>query len=183
MRKTSISAEFIKKNVPLKRKRKMFIKQEQIPTTDQLYILDVDGDLRIGAAVIIKDVEGNEYSQGIFVIDYLGQELEVTVIDNVIVDILPVQTQEPSDETPAETAETDVDRLGFQKFANEITKRLDTLESKINSRFEKVADKMSVKSFVDKLENLALRFDKLEKSNLENSESLDVKKMRRKFNL
>lgn len=183
MRKTSISAEFIKKNVPLKRKRKMFIKQEQIPTTDQLYILDVDGDLRIGAAVIIKDVEGNEYSQGIFVIDYLGQELEVTVIDNVIVDILPVQTQEPSDETPAETAETDVDRLGFQKFANEITKRLDTLESKINSRFEKVADKMAVKSFVDKLENLALRFDKLEKSNLENSESLDVKKMRKKFNL
>lgn len=183
MRKTSISAGFIKKNVPLKRKRKMFIKQEQIPTTDQLYILDVDGDLRIGATVIIKDVEGNEYSQGIFVIDYLGQELEVTVIDNVIVDILPVQTQEPSDETPAETAETDVDRLGFQKFANEITKRLDTLESKINSRFEKVADKMAVKSFVDKLENLALRFDKLEKSNLENSESLDVKKMRKKFNL
>ena len=178
MRKT-ISAEFIRKNVPLKRKRKMFLKQEQIPTTDQLYILDVDGELRIGAYVIIKDVEGNEYSQGIFVIDYLGQELEVTVIDNVIVDILPV---EPSDETPAETDENST-TPDFQKFANEITKRLDTLESKINSRFEKVADKMAVKSFVDKLENLALRFDKLEKSNIENSENLDVKRMRKKFNL
>lgn len=144
MRKTSISAEFIKKNVPLKRKRKMFIKQEQIPTTDQLYILDVDGDLRIGATVVIKDVEGNEYSQGIFVIDYLGQELEVTVIDNVIVDILPVEAQSPSEETPAEnsTAETEM-----SKFEAEITKRLDTLESKINSQFEKVADKMAVKSF------------------------------------
>jgi len=180
MRKTSISAEFVKRNVPLKQKRKMFIKQEQIPTTDQLYILDVDGELRIGATVTITDTEGNEYSQGIFVIDYQGQELEITVIDNVITDILPVQTQEPSDET---SAETDVDRLGFQKFANEITKRLDTLESKINSQFEKVADKTAVKTFVDKLENLALRFDKLEKSNLENSECLDVKKMRKKFNL
>lgn len=180
MRKTSISAEFIKKNVPLKRKRKMFIKQEQIPTTDQLYILDVDGDLRIGAAVIIKDVEGNEYSQGIFVIDYLGQELEVTVIDNVIVDILPVQTQEPSDET---SAETDVDRHGFQKFANEITKRLDTLESKINSQFEKVVDKSTVSAFVDKLEKLAFKFDKFEKSTLENSENLELKQMRKKFNL
>lgn len=176
MRKTSISAEFIKKNVPLKQKRKMFMKQEQVPTVDQLYILDVDGELKIGATVIIKDAEGNEYSQGIFVISYEGQDLEITVIDNVITDIQPVQTQEPS-------AETDVDRLGFQKFANEITKRLDTLESKINSQFEKVADKMAVKSFVDKLENLALRFDKLEKSNLENSENLDVKKMRKKFNL
>ena len=180
MRKT-ISAEFIRKNVPLKRKRKMFIKQEQIPTTDQLYILDVDGELRIGAYVIIKDVEGNEYSQGIFIISYEGQDLEITVIDNVITDIQPVQTQEP-DETPAET-DVDSTTPDFQKFANEITKRLDTLESKINSRFEKVADKMAVKSFVDKLENLALRFDKLEKSNIENSENLDVKRMRKKFNL
>lgn len=180
MRKTRISAEFIKKNVPLKQKRKMFIKQEQIPTTDQLYILDVDGDLRIGATVIIKDAEGNEYSQGIFVISYMGQDLEVTVIDNVIVDILPVEAQSPSEETPAEnsTAETEM-----SKFEAEITKRLDALESKINSQFEKVADKMAVKSFVDKLENLALRFDKLEKSNIENSENLDVKRMRKKFNL
>ena len=180
MRKTRISAEFIKKNVPLKQKRKMFIKQEQIPTTDQLYILDVDGELKIGATVIIKDTEGNEYSQGIFVIDYQGQELEVTVIDNVIVDILPVEAQSPSEETSAEnsTAETEM-----SKFEAEITKRLDTLESKINSQFEKVVDKMALKSFVDKLENLALRFDKLEKSNIENSENLDVKKMRKKFNL
>ena len=182
MRKTSISAEFIRKNVPLKQKRKMFIKQEQVPTVDQLYILNVDGDLRIGATVIIKDAEGNEYSQGIFVIDYLGQELEVTVIDNVIVDILPVQKQEPSGETPAET-DVDSTTPGFQKFANEITKRLDTLESKINSSFEKVVDKSVMGAFVDKLENLALRFDKLEKSNIENSENLDVKKMRKKFNL
>lgn len=123
MRKTRISAEFIKKNVPLKQKRKMFLKQEQIPTTDQLYILDVDGDLRIGATVIIKDAEGNEYSQGIFIISYMGQELEVTVIDNVIVDIYPVQTQKPSDETPAET-DADSTTPDFQKFANEITKRL-----------------------------------------------------------
>ena len=178
MRKTRISAEFIKKNVPLKQKRKMFIKQEQIPTTDQLYILDVDGELKIGAYVIIKDVEGNEYSQGIFVIDYLGQELEVTVIDNVIVDIYPVEAQSPSEETPAENSTAEM-----SKFEAEITKRLDALESKINSQFEKVADKMAVKSFVDKLENLALRFDKLEKSNIENSENLDVKKMRKKFNL
>ena len=180
MRKTRISAEFIKKNVPLKQKRKMFIKQEQIPTTDQLYILDVDGELKIGATVIIKDTEGNEYSQGIFVIDYQGQELEVTVIDNVIVDILPVEAQSPSEETSAEnsTAETEM-----SKFEAEITKRLDALESKINSQFEKVVDKMAIKSFVDKLENLALRFDKLEKSTLENSENLDVKKMRKKFNL
>lgn len=182
MRKTRISAEFIKKNVPLKQKRKMFIKQEQIPTTDQLYILDVDGDLRIGATVIIKDVEGNEYSQGIFIISYQGQDFEITVIDNVITDIQPVEAQSPSEETPAET-DVDSTTPDFQKFANEITKRLDTLESKINSRFEKVADKMAVKSFVDKLENLALRFDKLEKSNIENSENLDVKKMRKKFNL
>lgn len=180
MRKTRISAEFIKKNVPLKQKRKMFIKQEQIPTTDQLYILDVDGDLRIGATVIIKDTEGNEYSQGIFVIDYLGQELEVTVIDNVIVDIYPVEAQSPSEETPAENSTAEIE---MSKFEAEITKRLDTLESKINSQFEKVADKKAVKSFVDKLENLALRFDKLEKSNIENSENLDVKKMRKKFNL
>ena len=180
MRKTSISAEFIKKNVPLKQKRKMFIKQEQIPTTDQLYILDVDGDLRIGATVIIKDAEGNEYSQGIFIISYMGQELEVTVIDNVIVDILPVEAQSPSEETSAEnsTAETEM-----SKFEAEITKRLDTLESKINSQFEKVVDKSVMGAFVDKLENLALRFDKLEKSNIENSENLDVKKMRKKFNL
>lgn len=181
MRKT-ISAEFIRKNVPLKRKRKMFIKQEQIPTTDQLYILDVDGDLRIGATVTIKDVEGNEYSQGIFIISYLGQELEVTVIDNVIVDIYPVEAQSPSEETSAET-DVDSTTLDFQKFANEITKRLDTLESKINSSFEKVVDKSVMRAFVDKLENLALRFDKLEKSTLENSENLDVKKMRKKFNL
>lgn len=71
----------------------------------------------------------------------------------------------------------------MSKFEAEITKRLDTLESKINSQFEKVVDKMAVKSFVDKLENLALRFDKLEKSNIENSENLDVKRMRKKFNL
>lgn len=182
MRKTRISAEFIRKNVPLKQKRKMFIKQEQIPTTDQLYILDVDGDLRIGATVTIKDTEGNEYSQGIFVIDYQGQELEVTVIDNVITDIQPVQTQEPSEETPAET-DVDSTTPDFQKFANEITKRIETLESKINSQFEKVADKTALKTFVDKLEILALRFDKLEKNTLENSENLDVKKMRKKFNL
>lgn len=180
MRKTRISAEFIKKNVPLKQKRKMFLKQEQIPTTDQLYILDVDGDLRIGATVIIKDAEGNEYSQGIFIISYMGQELEVTVIDNVIVDIYPVEAQSPSEETSAENSTTETE---MSKFEAEITKRLDALESKINSQFEKVADKMAVKSFVDKLENLALRFDKLEKSNIENSENLDVKKMRKKFNL
>lgn len=180
MRKTRISAEFIKKNVPLKQKRKMFLKQEQIPTTDQLYILDVDGDLRIGATVIIKDAEGNEYSQGIFIISYMGQELEVTVIDNVIVDIYPVEAQSPSEETPAENSTAGSE---MSKFEAEITKRLDTLESKINSQFEKVVDKMAVKSFVDKLENLALRFDKLEKSNIENSENLDVKRMRKKFNL
>lgn len=182
MKKTSISAEFIKKNVPLKQKRKMFIKQEQIPTTDQLYILDVDGELKIGATVIIKDTEGNEYSQGIFIISYEGQDLEITVLDGAITDIQPVEAQSPSEETPVETpaagSETEM-----SKFEAEITKRLETLESKINSQFEKVADKTAVKSFVDKLENLALRFDKLEKSNLENSESLDVKKMRKKFNL
>jgi len=182
MRKTSISAEFIRKNVPLKQKRKMFIKQEQIPTTDQLYILDVDGELKIGATVIIKDAEGNEYSQGIFVIDYLGQELEVTVIDNVITDIQPVQAQEPSEETPNETT-VDSTTPDLQKFANEITKRLDTLESKINSNFEKVVDKSVMGAFVDKLEKLAFKFDKFEKSTLDNSENLELKQMRKKFNL
>lgn len=175
MKKTSISAEFIKKNVPLKQKRKMFIKQEQIPTTDQLYILDIDGELKIGASVIIKDTEGNEYSQGVFIISYEGQDLEITVLDNVITDIQPVEAQT---ETPAEGTETEM-----SKFAAEITKRLETLESKINSQFEKVADKAAVSSFVDKLEKLAFKFDKLEKSTLENSENLELKQMRKKFNL
>lgn len=182
MRKTGINAEFVKRNVPLKQKRKMFIKQEQVPTVDQLYVLDVDGELKIGATVIIKDTEGNEYSQGIFVIDYQGQELEITVIDNAITDIQPVQTQEPSAEAttnpPADSTSSEM-----QKFATEITKRLDTLESKINSQFEKVADKAAVTAFVDKLEKLAFKFDKFEKSTLENSENLELKQMRKKFNL
>jgi hypothetical protein len=178
MRKMFINEEFVKRNVPLKQKRKMFIKQEQVPTVDQLYVLNIDGELRIGATVIIKDAEGNEYSQGIFVISYEGQDLEITVLDNVITDIQPAEAQTPAEETPTAGTETEM-----SKFAAEITKRLETLESKINSQFEKVADKTSVSAFVDKLENLALRFDKLEKSTLENSENLDVKKMRKKFNL
>lgn len=182
MRKTSINAEFVKRNVPLKQKRKMFIKQEQVPTVDQLYVLNIDGELRIGATVTITDTEGNEYSQGIFVIEYQGQELEITVIDNAITDIQPVQPQETPNETPTETT-ADSSMSDVQKFANEITKRLDTLESKINSQFEKVVDKSTVSAFVDKLEKLAFKFDKFEKSTLENSENLDVKKMRKKFNL
>ena len=182
MRKTSINAEFIKKNVPLKQKRKMFIKQEQVPTVDQLYVLNIDGDLRIGATVTITDTEGVEYSQGIFVIEYQGQELEITVIDNAITDIQPVQPQETPNETPTET-DADSTTPDFQKFANEITKRLDNLESKINSNFEKVVDKSVMGAFVDKLEKLAFKFDKLEKSTLENSENLELKQMRKRFNL
>jgi antitoxin (DNA-binding transcriptional repressor) of toxin-antitoxin stability system len=182
MEKTKFKAEFVKSNVPLKQKRKMFIKQEQVPTSDGLYVLNIDGELTIGATVTIKDTEGNEYSQGIFVIEYQGQELEITVIDNAITDIQPVQPQETPNETPTETT-ADSSMSDFQKFANEITKRLDTLESKINSQFEKVADKAAVTAFVDKLEKLAFKFDKFEKSTHDNSENLELKQMRKKFNL
>lgn len=182
MRKTGIKAEFVNKNVPLKQKRKMFIKQEQVPTSDGLYVLNIDGEPRIGATVTITDTEGNEYSQGIFVIDYQGQELEITVIDNAITDIQPVQPQETPSETPTETT-ADSSMSEVQEFATEITKRLDALESKINGQFEKVVDKSTVSAFVDKLEKLAFKFDKFEKSTLENSENLELKQMRKKFNL
>ena len=138
--------------------------------------------MRIGATVNIKDTEGNEYSHGIFIISYEGQNLEITVIDNAITDIQPVQPQETPNETPTETT-ADSSMSDVQKFANEITKRLDALESKINSSFEKVVDKTVMGAFVDKLEKLAFKFDKFEKSTLENSENLELKQMRKRFNL